>query len=97
MDIRHSTTDTCSSTPPVCTPPITATSLVPLMVTVTSWLALPSLETAVKESVIDWPAPSCWIARWEEPTPELQSRLHPGGKVPHQKAELGWAVKLACP
>ncbi len=44
--------------------PITAVSLVPLMVTVTSWLALPSLETAVKESVIDCPAPSCWIAAW---------------------------------
>ena len=39
-------------------------SLVPLMVTVTSWLAVPSQETAVKLSVIDWPAPSCWIAAW---------------------------------
>ena len=46
------------------TPPITATSLVPWMVTVTTWLALPSLDTAVKLSVIDWPAPSCWIALW---------------------------------
>ena len=46
------------------TPPITGTSLVPLMVTVTSWLAVPSLETAVKLSVIDWPAPSCWMAVW---------------------------------
>ena len=34
------------------------------MVTVTTWLALPSLDTAVKLSVIDWPAPSCWIALW---------------------------------
>ena len=47
-----------------CTPPITGTSLVPWMVTVTSWLAVPSEETAVKLSVIDWPAPSCWIAAW---------------------------------
>src|SRR2546430_15087433 len=33
------------------TPPITGTSLVPWMVTVTSWLAVPSEETAVNESV----------------------------------------------
>ena len=57
-------TATSSVTAPVLTPPITGTSLVPLMVTVTSWLAVPSLETAVKLSVIDWPAPSCWIAVW---------------------------------
>ena len=56
------TTPTSSVTLPVKTPPITAVSLVPLMVTVTSWLAEPSEETAVKLSVIDWPAPSCWIA-----------------------------------
>jgi len=31
-------------------------------VTVISWLAVPSEENAVKLSVIDWPAPSCWIA-----------------------------------
>ena len=37
------------------TPPITGTSLVPLMVTVTIWLAVPSEETAVKLSVMDWP------------------------------------------
>ena len=53
-----------SVTSPVETPPITGTSLVPWMVTVTSWLAVPSVETAVKLSVIDWPAPSCWIAVW---------------------------------
>ena len=58
------TTPTSSVTEPVETPPITGTSLVPLMVTVTTWLAVPSLETAVKLSVIDWPAPSCWIAVW---------------------------------
>ena len=45
-------------------PVITGTSLVPWIVTVTSWLAVPSLDTAVKLSVIDWPAPSCWIAVW---------------------------------
>jgi len=39
-------------------------SLAPLMVTVTILLAEPSEETAVKESVIDWPAPSCWMAVW---------------------------------
>ena len=57
-------TATSSVTEPMCTPPITGTSLVPWMVTVTSWLAVPSLETAVKLSVIDWLAPSCWIAVW---------------------------------
>ncbi len=62
--LPDASTATSSVTAPVCTPPITGTSLVPLMVTVTSWLALPSLETAVKESVIDCPAPSCWIAAW---------------------------------
>jgi len=51
-----------SVTAPMCTPPSTGTSLVPLMVTVISWLAVPSEETAVKLSVSDWPAPSCWIA-----------------------------------
>ena len=49
---------------PVDAPPITGTSLVPWIVTVTSWLAVPSVDTAVKLSVIDWPAPSCWIAVW---------------------------------
>ena len=43
---------TSSVTAPVETPPITGTSLVPLMVTVTSWLAVPSVETAVKLSVM---------------------------------------------
>ena len=43
---------------------MTGTSLVPVMVTVTTWLAVPSDDTAVKLSVIDWPAPSCWIAAW---------------------------------
>ena len=57
-------TATSSVTGRCATPPITGTSLVPLMVTVTSWLAVPSLETAVKLSVIDWPAPSCWMAVW---------------------------------
>ena len=42
----------------------TGASLVPVMVTVTTWLALPSEETAVKLSVSDWLAPSCWIAVW---------------------------------
>ena len=49
------TTATSSCTAPVETPPITGTSLVPLMVTVTIWLAVPSEETAVKLSVMDWP------------------------------------------
>ena len=53
-----------SVTAPVATPPMTGTSLVPVMVTVTTWLAVPSDDTAVKLSVIDWPAPSCWIALW---------------------------------
>ncbi|MNL06213.1 hypothetical protein D3C87_1268450 [compost metagenome] len=53
-----------SLTAPVATPPITGTSLVPVMVTVTTWLAVPSDETAVKLSLSDWPAPSCWIAAW---------------------------------
>ncbi|MNY13170.1 hypothetical protein D3C86_1462900 [compost metagenome] len=48
-----------SFTAPVATPPITGTSLVPVMVTVTTWLAVPSDETAVKLSLSDWPAPSC--------------------------------------
>jgi hypothetical protein len=43
---------------------IAGPSLVPVIVTVTIWLAVPSLETAVKESVIGWPALSCWIAVW---------------------------------
>src|SRR5438270_630690 len=42
------TTPTSSVTEPVATPPITGTSLVPWMVTVTTWLAVPSEETAVK-------------------------------------------------
>ena len=46
------TTATSSVTAPVQTPPITGTSLVPWMVTVTSWLAVPSEETAVKLSVM---------------------------------------------
>jgi hypothetical protein len=29
-----------------------------MMVTVTTWLAVPSEDTAVKLSLIDWPAPS---------------------------------------
>ena len=64
VDRLPALTATSSVTAPMCTPPITGTSLVPLMVTVTSWLAVPSEETAVKLSVIDWPAPSCWIAVW---------------------------------
>ena len=39
-------TATSSCTAPVETPPITGTSLVPVMVTVTSWLAVPSLVTS---------------------------------------------------
>ena len=46
---------TSSVTDPVDAPRITGTSLVPWMVTVTSWLAVPSNDTAVKLSVIDWP------------------------------------------
>jgi len=34
------------------------------MVTVTSWLAVPSEDTAVKLSVMLCPAPSCWTAAW---------------------------------
>jgi len=33
-----------------------------VMVTVTAGGRAPSKETAVKLSVSDWPAPSCWIA-----------------------------------
>ena len=62
VEMLPATTLTSSVTSPVLTPPITGTSLVPWMVTVTTWLAVPSLETAVKLSVSDWPAPSCWIA-----------------------------------
>ena len=53
-----------STTVAVFTPPMTGTSLVPARVTVTTLLAEPSMERAVKESVIDWPAPSCWMAVW---------------------------------
>ena len=42
----------------------TSASLVPLMVTVTSWEAVPSNDTAVKLSVNVPPAPSDWIAAW---------------------------------
>ena len=42
----------------------TGTSLVPWMVTVTRWLAVPSAETAVKLSVRLSLAPSCWMAVW---------------------------------
>src|SRR5258708_123171 len=52
---------TSSVTLPVETPPIVGVSLVPLMVTVTSWLAEPSDETAVKESEMESVAPSGWI------------------------------------
>ena len=45
------------------TPPITGTSLVPSMVTVTTCCGAVA-DTAVKLSVSDWPAPSCWIAAW---------------------------------
>jgi len=55
-------TATSSVTDPVLTPPITGTSLVPLIVTVTSCVLVPSNEVAVKLSVSDWPAPSCWTA-----------------------------------
>ena len=53
-----------SVTEPVETPPITGARWCRVMVTVTTWLAVPSADTAVKLSVIDWPAPSCWIAVW---------------------------------
>src|SRR5437868_14912252 len=61
-DLLPATTPTSSVTAPVMTPPSTGVSLVPWMVTVTSWLAVPSEDTAVKLSVMLWPAPSCWIA-----------------------------------
>ncbi len=51
-----------SVTVPVDTPAITGTSLMPWMVTVTTWVAVPSKEVAVKLSVNVWPAPNCWIA-----------------------------------
>ncbi len=51
-----------SVTVPVDTPAITGTSLVPWMVTVTSLVAVPSKEVAVKLSVNVWPAPNCWMA-----------------------------------
>ena len=50
--ILPATTSTSSVTEPVETPPITATSLVPLMVTVTTWLRCRRGD-AVKLSVID--------------------------------------------
>src|SRR4051794_18051059 len=53
-----------SVTAPVEEPPMTGVSLVPPMVTVIIWLLEPSLETAVKESVMVAPAASCWIAFW---------------------------------
>jgi len=43
-------------------PPITGTSLVPWMVTVTSLPPMQILRSAGTLSVIDWSAPSCWIA-----------------------------------
>ncbi|MNV66653.1 hypothetical protein D3C71_1594170 [compost metagenome] len=45
--------ESSSLTAPLATPPITGTSLVPVMVTVTNWLAVPSDDTAVKLSLID--------------------------------------------
>src|SRR5437868_14839556 len=50
-DLLPATTPTSSVTAPVATPPSTGVSLVPWMVTVTSWLAVPSEDTAVKLSV----------------------------------------------
>src|SRR2546429_8797895 len=87
---------TPSGSAPVATPPITGTSLVPLMVTVTSWLAVPSEDTAVKLSVMLWPAPSCWIAVWPSRSEErrvgeeCRSRWSPY----HLKKERGWAGKV---
>ncbi len=52
--------DTLSPPPTV----MTGVSLVPSIVTVTSCDALPSEDTAVKLSVRDSPAASCWIAVW---------------------------------
>jgi len=46
-------TEASSVTAPLTTPPITGTSLVPVMLTVTTWLAVPSDDTAVKLSLID--------------------------------------------
>src|SRR5256885_15102251 len=80
---------TSSVTEPVCTPPITAVSLVPLMVTVTSWLAEPSLETAVKESVIDWPTPSCWIAVGRKRGGEGKRVGLGGGRMLKKKNTMG--------
>ena len=41
---------------------MTEMSLVPMMMTITIWLALPSALVAVKLSVSVAPAASCWIA-----------------------------------
>jgi hypothetical protein len=42
---------------------ITATSLVPLIVTVTDDV-VPSAALTVKVSVSVWPSPNCWMAAW---------------------------------
>src|SRR5438552_284695 len=75
------------------------TSLVPLMVTVTSWLLVPSEDTAVKLSVSDCPAPSCWIAAWvlDGVSTRLNSRAQIKLYAAFLLEELACAVKLDWP
>ena len=51
-----------SVTPPVVSPEILGTSLVPVMVIVMVSVADPSFEVTVKVSVKVSPSPSCWMA-----------------------------------
>ena len=93
------TTATSSVTAPVETPPITGTSLVPLMVTVTIWLAVPSEETAVKLSVIDWPGAELLdrgLAVVGGVGP-VAGGIEREGAVALLPAVLAWAAKLDWP
>src|SRR5262245_63849961 len=64
VEILPATTPTSSVTEPVLPPPITGTSLVPKMVTVTSLLVLASLASAVKEPRHVGSGPRCWMEAW---------------------------------
>ena len=90
-------TATSSWTLSVDTPPITGTSLVPWMVTVTSWLAVPSNETAVKLSVIVL-AGAELLDRPSRPLAALRRSSCRGsereGAVAFDPAVAAWGVKL---
>src|SRR5438034_907227 len=77
----------------------TGTSLVPLMVTVTSWLLVPSEDTAVKLSVSDCPAPRCSIPFPYTTLFRSQLPLAASVKLPKPllPAVLACAVKLDWP